>query len=118
MPSAVISEGHGRLPLQASEGTQEGTLASRREGGFEAGELHATPRFRILHEGIPHEPAPQVLRHQHGDAGVNADDIGIEPFGKQVECIDESILGPGLITVTKSDIAKDRYGGRRRRFAR
>lgn len=76
-------------------------------GGFKAGELHAAPRFGILHEGIPNKPGPQIFRHQHGDSRIDADDVGVESFIKGVERVDEAIFAPGLISIEDSDVAKD-----------
>jgi len=52
--------------------------------------------------GVGHEPAPdisgqQILGAEQGDADIDADDIGIEPFLGGIECIHKSILAIDVV---------------------
>src|SRR5882762_11217728 len=46
--------------------------------------LHRRLRCGILHEGVPHETAAVIFRHEHSDAEVDAQDIRVIPTGERI----------------------------------
>ena len=63
-------------------------------------------RFRIFHERVPDEVAALVFRHEHADAGVDSEHIGVIPPSQRVECVEEAIALPGL-RILRAKIAEN-----------
>jgi hypothetical protein len=53
---------------------------NRRLVVLKAGLGHTAPCLGILHECLPHEAGSRILRHEHGDAGVDAHNVLVIPF--------------------------------------
>src|SRR5271170_8211219 len=60
----------------------------------QAGPRHTAAGFGGFHEGVPDEASPEILRHQHGNPGVDSDHIGVVPVGERVECVHKPVLTP------------------------
>src|SRR5580704_11529149 len=71
---------------------------------------HTALRLGVLHEGFPYEAGARIFRHQHSDAGVDADDVLVVPVFQRIEGIDEAIAAPGL-RVTIADVPQHTHGG-------
>src|ERR1700682_220849 len=81
---------------------------------FEACIGHSALRLGVLHEGLPDEGGACVFCHEHGDAGVDADDVSVIPLFQWIEGIDKAVAAPGL-RVTTSDVLQDTHGGLRQK---
>jgi hypothetical protein len=71
---------------------------------------HTALCLGVLHEGLPYEGSACIFRHEHGDAGVDADDVIVIPVFQWIEGIDEAVAAPGL-RVTASDVFQHTHGG-------
>src|SRR5277367_564106 len=58
--------------------------------------LHAELRFLILHERVPNQAGALVFRHQHRDAEIDAEHVGVVPASQRIERIDQSVAPPGF----------------------
>src|SRR5271163_1635047 len=58
------------------------------------GSRHSALRFRRLHEGAPDEAGAQILGHEHRNARVDSDHVGIIPVLEWIERVNEAVLGP------------------------
>ena len=65
--------------------------------------LETALRLRTLHERFPHEPGAEILSHQHTDAGIDRDHVGVVPLCQWIESIHEAVAAPGL-AVTVPDV--------------
>src|SRR5215472_2911759 len=63
---------------------------------LEAGALHAARGLGVLHKDFPKIARAGILSHQHGDSGVDSDDIAVVPILQRVQRIHEAITAPGL----------------------
>src|SRR5262249_51878475 len=64
-------------------------------------------RLFALHELAPDEARAKVLRHEHGDSGIDSDHVGVEPVDQWIERVDESVARPGARFKTVLDIVED-----------
>src|SRR5882757_4746814 len=78
--------------------------------GFEACVGHGVLGFGVFHEGVPDEGGARVFGHEHGDAGVDAYDVGVVPFFQGIEGVDETVAAPGF-GVAASDVLEDAQCG-------
>src|SRR5581483_1588981 len=85
--------------------------------GIESGTLHSTLRFQVVHEYIPAEACPRILRHYQRDTSVDADNVAVIPILERIKCVHEAITAPGF-WVTIFDGAKDAYRGLRQKWQR
>ena len=85
------------LPRPFSSGASRSRSRGRRGSiTLKARLRHAPLCLRVLHESLPNEAGAYVFGHQHGDAGIDADDILVIPLGQRIERIHEAIAAPGL----------------------
>src|SRR5215469_13102502 len=61
---------------------------------MEACPLHPALCLRALHECVPYEARPEILRHHQDDPRINPDHISIVPVLQRIESIDEPVLRP------------------------
>ena len=64
---------------------------------MKAGSLHGAPRVGVLHEDIPDQTGAEILCHQHGDAEVDAENIGVIPVGCGMKCVHKAIPSPRML---------------------
>ena len=60
-----------------------------------AGSFDSTLRFSGPHEGMPDKAGLQIFSHQRDDAGVDSNHVGVVPVFEGIECVDETVPGPG-----------------------
>src|SRR5437763_1900963 len=63
----------------------------------ESGALHSTLHLGILHEDFPDVSGAGILGHDHGYAGVDADDVSVIPAFHWVECIHEAVAAHSIL---------------------
>src|SRR5260370_6999628 len=68
--------------------------------------LHRSLCFGILHEGVPDELRALVLRHQHGDAEINAQHVRVIPSCKWIETSYKPVFLPTLASVPATEISQ------------
>src|SRR5216684_2395609 len=71
--------------------------------------LHRSLYFGILHEGVPDELRAVVLRHQHGDAEINAQHVRVIPTCKRIEGVYKAVSLPDLASVPATEILQDSH---------
>src|SRR5438270_11946109 len=76
---------------------------------FEPGFLHSPLRFGILHKDFPDIAAARIFGHDHGDAGINTDHVGVVPVFQRVERIYKSVAAPRL-WIMGTNISQHTYG--------
>src|ERR1700682_6314412 len=89
--------------------------AQLRAVAFKACIRHPSLRLRVFHKSLPHEGGTHIFSHEHGDSGVNADDVSVIPIFQWIESVDEAVAVPGL-RVTISDIFEDPHRGLRQKW--
>lgn len=47
--------------------------------------MHGDTALAIAHENVPHHAGAQILGHQHGDALVDAEDVGVVQVGGRMK---------------------------------
>ena len=99
LPDSVVSRFCGKEISDAAGWANAFVYGVGRRRGlvvFEPCLGHAALGFGILHEGLPDEGGARIFRHEHGDAGVDADDVGVVPVLQRIEGIDEAVAAPGF----------------------
>src|SRR5260370_4240958 len=71
--------------------------------------LHRGLYFGVLHEHLPDELRALVLRHQHGDAEIDAKRIRVIPSCEWIESVYKTIFPPDLIPVPATKISQDAH---------
>src|SRR5664280_1020925 len=67
----------------------------------------------VLHEVLPDECRPVVLRHQHGNALIDADHVNIGPVGERVERVNKPVAlpRPQAVSIVEVGEARDGFPG-------
>src|SRR5260370_6174517 len=68
--------------------------------------LHRSLCFGILHEGVPDELRALVLRHQHGDAEINAQHVRVIPSCKWIESVYKAVFLPDPSSVPATETSQ------------
>src|SRR5579859_4275699 len=73
---------------------------------METGLPHGDSGLRVFREGLPEEAVAQVLSHEHTDAQVDAQNVGVIPVAVRMEGIAKSVAAPCLpsIVLLKSSL--------------
>src|SRR6266436_7487293 len=71
--------------------------------------LHRGLYFGVLHEHVPDELRAVVLRHQHGDAEVDAQHICVIPSCEWIESVYKAVFLPDLASVPATEISQDSH---------
>src|SRR5262249_42879104 len=68
--------------------------------------VHPALRFLILHELFPYESRAVVFRHQHRNAQVYAENIGVVPSSKRVKGVTKAVFCPDAVSVCTAQISQ------------
>src|SRR6267378_5269705 len=71
--------------------------------------LHRGLYFGVLHEHVPDELRAVVLRHQHGDADIDAQHVCVIPSCKRIESVYKAVFPPDLASVPATEISQDSH---------
>src|SRR5260370_34115704 len=80
--------------------------------------LHRGLCFGVLHEHVPDELRALVLRHQHGDAEIDAKHVRVIPSCEWIESVYKAVFLPDLASVPATEISQYSHGiveGKRKR---
>src|SRR5690242_12128848 len=74
---------------------------------METSARHASLHVFVLHKLLPHETGAMILRHQHGDSQIQAEDVRVVPVRQGIESVAEAVLCPHLLAIWSADMAQD-----------
>src|SRR5260370_10280408 len=103
---SAVANDEGSLLNPTSISLQSTSVIELCSAGMKPRILHSSFCFGILHEGVPDELRTVVLRHQHGDAEIDAQHICVIPSCKWIESVYKAVFLPDLASVPATEISQ------------
>src|SRR6266436_4437044 len=102
---AAVADDEGSLLNPTSIFLQSTSAIELCSAGMKPRLLHRGLYFGVLHEHVPDELRAVVLRHQHGDAEVDAQHICVIPSCEWIESVYKAVFLPDLASVPATEIS-------------
>src|SRR5258708_22105978 len=106
---SAVADDEGSLLNPTSIFLQSTSAIELCSAGMKPRLLHRGLCFGVLHEHVPDELRALVLRHQHGDAEIDAKRIRVIPSCKWIESVYKAIFLPDLASVPAAEISQDSH---------
>src|SRR5260370_32516303 len=103
---SAVADDEGSLLNPTSMFLQSTSVIELCSAGMKPRLLHRSLYFGILHEGVPDESRAVVLRHQHGDAEIDAQHICVIPSCERIESVYKAVFLPGPIPLPATEISQ------------
>src|SRR5260370_34491297 len=106
---SAVADGEGSLLNPTSMFLQSTCVIELCSAGMKPRLLHRGLYFGVLHEHVPDELRAVVLRHQHGDAEIDAQHICVIPSCECIESVYKAVFLPDLASVPPTEISQDSH---------
>src|SRR5713226_3327262 len=103
---SAVADDEGSLLNPTSIFLQSTCVIELCSAGMKPRLLHRGLCFGILHEGVPDESRAVVLRHQHGDAEIDAQHVCVIPSCEWIESVHKAVFLPDLASVPATEISQ------------